>query len=102
MPATNPGQYRPLININIQLTITSHSKKTNGPEKREQTHRAKELIPEEIELIGKNESQDIITFKITQMVVKNNLPESLQIKNMTIKINNRWSKEQNLHNRRWN
>lgn len=55
--ATNPGQYRPLINMNIQQTITSHLKKMNSIKEREQTKRVEELISEETELVEKNKRE---------------------------------------------
>jgi hypothetical protein len=99
-PATNPDQYRPLISMNMQPTVHDYFKKTNSMKQREHSQRAEELIPEETELIEKPKESGTSRITKEQMVVKNNLLESLQIKNMITKINNRWPKEQNLHNRR--
>lgn len=58
-------------------------KKMNSMKEREQTQKAKELIPEETELIEETkESQEHVTSKR-----KKNLSESLEIKTMISKIN---------------
>lgn len=45
--ATYLGQYRTLINMNIQPTIINHFKKKNDMKEREPTPGVKELLPEE-------------------------------------------------------
>lgn len=79
--------------MNTQPTIINHLKKMKSMKEREQTQIVEELLPEETKLIEETkESQEHVTSIEEHIVVKQNLSESLEIKNIITKINTRWPK----------
>lgn len=79
--------------MNTQPTIINHLKKMKSMKEREQTQIVVELLPEETKLIEETkESQEHVTSIEEHIVVKQNLSESLEIKNIITKINTRWPK----------
>lgn len=90
---TYPGQHRTLTNMNMQPTIINHLKKMKAVKERELIPGMKELLPEETKLIEETKgSQEHVTFKRRADGFKKDLSDSLEIKNMITKINNRWLK----------
>lgn len=77
----------------MQPTIINHLKKMKAVKERELIPGMKELLPEETKLIEETKgSQEYATSKRRADGFKKNLSDSLEIKNMITKINNRWFK----------